>query len=87
MGFAYNRNARPVHHSNQEKFFGYQLMQALAVLWMPRPKISPEVDERRAKFYEVLNDEMEKTYVSTWSWLNHKFGDDSNNLLAFSSEL
>jgi len=34
-------------------------------------------------FYETLMAEMDKTYKSTWSWLDTKFGE--GNLVAFSS--
>lgn len=36
-----------------------------------------------ADYYETLVDEMEKTYTSTWDWLDMRFGD--GNLIAFSS--
>lgn len=34
-------------------------------------------------YFEVLIEEMQKTYVHTWDWLNKNFGD--GNLIAFSS--
>lgn len=37
------------------------------------------------EFYEELGAELDKTYVSTWSWMNYKLGDGQQNIVAFSS--